>query len=232
MRTSAKHQTVLPADADSPPDPPPSGDNGDRSRRSPGWLVVTFFLIGFAGSLFVGWMGLPHLLYSEKKQPVDFNHAVHLGLVGDGCNSCHFFRSDGSFSGIPALSRCAGCHQTRKGPTSAEAILIEQYVMKNRQIPWLIYSAQPDYVFFPHAAHVKKAGMPCRQCHGDIGHSTHLPVYAVNRITGYSKDIEGTGIIDSGITNTDRPRYTTMSDCRACHLKTTGSEGACLQCHK
>lgn len=232
MSTSAKHQTVLPADADSSSDSPPSGNNGAHSRRSPAWLVLAFFFIGFTGSLLAGWIGLPHLLYFEKKQPVDFNHAVHLKIVSNGCNSCHFFRSDGTFSGVPALSGCTGCHQTLKGSTPAETVFIEQYVSKNRRVPWLIYSAQPDCVFFSHAAHVKRAKMPCEHCHGDIGHSRHLPVYAVNRITGYRKDIEETDIIGKGIADTDRPRRMTMSGCRACHLKTIGSKGACLQCHK
>ena len=55
--------------------------------------IILFFMIGFALSLVVGWGIFPKLLYSQKKQPVDFNHAMHLELVDEGCQSCHFFRA-------------------------------------------------------------------------------------------------------------------------------------------
>ena len=61
-----------------------------------GGPIILFFLVGFALSLVVGWVIFPKLLYSQKKQPIDFNHALHLDLVDEGCESCHFFREDGS----------------------------------------------------------------------------------------------------------------------------------------
>ena len=70
--------------------------------------VILFFLLGLAASLVVGWGVFPKLLYSQKQQPFNFNHVLHVELVSDGCESCHFFRDDGSFSGIPKLEQCTG----------------------------------------------------------------------------------------------------------------------------
>ena len=108
-------------------------------------------------------------------------------------------------------------------------IFITEYVEKEKEVPWLIYSEQPDCVFFSHAAHVVKAGMDCRTCHGEIGESTTTRTYEENRITGYSRDIWGKNIWGIKKNSWDRMK---MDDCAGCHEKETGSKGACFQCHK
>ena len=85
-----------------------------------GGPIILFFMIGFALSLVVGWVIFPKLLYSQKKQPIDFNHAMHAELVDEGCESCHFFREDGSFSGAPTLGQCLDCHEEVQGDTENE----------------------------------------------------------------------------------------------------------------
>ena len=74
-------------------------------------VITLFFFIGFIASLILGWVIFPKLLYSQKKQPFDFNHAFHVETVDNGCESCHFFREDGSFSGAPKLAQCIDCHE-------------------------------------------------------------------------------------------------------------------------
>ncbi len=59
-----------------------------------GGFAMLFFIIGLTASLIFGWIIFPKLLYSKKQQPFDFNHALHNDLVGEGCESCHFFRED------------------------------------------------------------------------------------------------------------------------------------------
>jgi hypothetical protein len=66
-------------------------------------------------------------------------------------------------------------------------------VKKEREVPWLVYSRQPDCVFFSHVAHVKMGKMDCVTCHGPIGESESLKPFQQNRITGYS-DIWGENI--------------------------------------
>ena len=136
-----------------------------------GGFIILFFIIGFAASMVLGWVIFPKLLYSQKQQPFSFNHALHVEEVDESCESCHYFREDGSFSGIPKLAQCVDCHEEPMGETEDEAIFVEQYVAKEREVPWLSYSRQPDCVFFSHAAHVVGAKMDCVTCHGHIGES-------------------------------------------------------------
>ena len=182
----------------------PNGESDDAHGASPshspseassggGPYILLFFIIGLALSMVVGWAVFPKLLYSQKSQPFDFNHKLHLEEVGD-CDSCHFFRDDGTYSGVPRLEQCTDCHSEAMGESEDEAIFVEEYVYKEREVPWLVYARQPDCVFFSHAAHIYGAELQCETCHGDIGHSESLKSYQENRITGYSRDIWGHNI--------------------------------------
>jgi hypothetical protein len=177
-------------------------------------VITLFFFLGLVASLIVGWVIFPKLLYSRKTQPIDFNHVLHVEAVEEGCESCHFFREDGSFAGVPKLEQCIECHEEVQGESPDEIKFVEEYVAKEREVPWLIYSKQPDCVFFSHVAHVKTAKMDCTICHGHIGESEHLKVYEENRITGYSRDIWGRNISGLKRNTWDRMK---MDDCAECH---------------
>jgi len=201
-----------------------------QAKACNGSVTITLcFIAGLAVSLIFGWIIFPELLYSQKKQPIDYNHAVHLGLVDDSCNSCHYFREDGSFSGIPKLENCAACHEEAQGESKAELELVEKYVKPGREIPWLVYSKQPDCVFFSHASHVKRDGLECITCHGNIGNTTKTRIYEENRITGVSRDIWGSNIAGIKTNSWDRMK---MDDCADCHEKMVGKKDACFVCHK
>ena len=201
-----------------------------------GGPILLFFLVGFALSLIVGWVIFPKLLYSHKKQPVHFNHQLHLEMDEiEDCSSCHYFREDGSFSGAPKLAQCIDCHDEILSDTENELVFYEQYVQKEREIPWLIYSKQPPCVYFSHVAHVKMGKMDCVTCHGHIGESTTLPVYQQNRISLYSRDIWGHNIAGIATNSWDRMK---MDDCARCHVREgvrQGSvqthKGGCFVCH-
>jgi hypothetical protein len=197
--------------------------------------IILFFILGFVASLILGWAIFPTLLYSKKQQPVTFNHALHNGEVDNECESCHFFREDGSYSGVPKLEQCIDCHEEVQGETESEAIFVSEYVQKYREVPWLVYSRQPPCVFFSHAAHVKKAAMECVECHGPIGESESMKIYEQNRITGYSRDIWGSNIAGLKKNSWDRMK---MDDCVECHREkgvNQGSvqteKGGCFVCH-
>jgi len=154
----------------------------------------------------------------------------------DGCQSCHFFREDGTYAGVPTLEQCVDCHEDVQGESEDEATFVEEYVAKNREVPWLVYSRQPDCVFFSHAAHVIKGKMDCVTCHGHIGESTSLRPYEYNRITGVSRDIWGKNIAGFKKHEWDKMK---MDDCADCHAEKgvaassvqTGKD-ACFVCHK
>jgi hypothetical protein len=201
-----------------------------------GGFALLFFVVGLVASLIVGWVVFPKLLYSQTRLPCDFRHQLHNELVDEGCESCHFFREDGSYAGVPKLAQCVDCHESVQGDTEDEAIFVNDYVTPGIEVPWLVYSRQPDCVFFSHAAHVKSAEMDCKTCHGDIGNSSTLKVYEENRITGYSRDIWGKNIAGFKKNTWDRMK---MDDCSECHVKLgvhqnsvqTG-KGACFVCHQ
>ena len=181
--------------------------------------VVLFFIVGFALSMIIGWVVFPKLLYSKKTQPFSFNHKLHVGQVDEGCQSCHYFREDGSFSGVPKLAACTDCHEEMMGETEDEETFVTQYVQTGFEVPWKVYSRQPDCVFFPHVAHVVKGKMDCVSCHGHIGESEASRPYEYNRITGYSRDIWGKNIAGFKVNSWDRMK---MDDCAACHAGKVG----------
>jgi len=193
------------------PEPGKQGEGG-----GPAGPVILSFIVGLVASLIVGWVLFPKALYSQKEQPINFNHKLHTEEVEDGCVSCHYFREDGSFSGIPKLESCMECHEEALGESEDEAVFIEQYVDKDREVPWLVYSKQPACVFFSHAAHVEAGGMDCVTCHGHIGESETSRVYEENRITGYSRDIWGKSIAGFASDPWDRMK---MDDCAKCHAE-------------
>lgn len=234
VEEKSQEVTVDQPDDTAPADPSP--DSREAERESCGGGILLAFLIGVVASLIVGWVIFPKLLYSQKKQPVDFNHALHVQEVDDSCTSCHFFQEDGTFSGIPKLDKCMECHEEPVGISKEEAHFVETYVATGTEVPWHVYARQPPCVFFSHAAHVRLGDMECATCHGDIGESEHSRDYQQNRISGYSRDIWGHNI--SGFT-----RHTwesmKMADCAKCHKKENVHQtsvqterGACFVCHK
>jgi len=201
-----------------------------------GGPILLFFLVGLALSMVLGWLIFPKLLYSQKSQPIDFNHKLHVEEVGGSCDSCHYFREDGTFSGIPKLGNCLECHEEILGETEEEEKFYNEYVAKGREVPWLVYSRQPDCVFFSHVAHVQMGKMDCVSCHGHIGESDHSRVYEENRITGYSRDIWGHNIAGIAKDPWDRMK---MDDCSKCHVENNVKQnsvqthkGGCFVCHK
>jgi len=192
-------------------------------------IPIAAFAIGFMAHLIPGWVVFPQLLYGEKQQPIDFSHKIHQEAVDEGCESCHFFREDGSFSGIPKLENCVQCHEEPQGEHLEEAKLVKEYVEPGKEIPWLVYARQPQCVFFSHAAHVKMGEMECATCHGPVGESDHVRPYQYNRLTKYSRDIWGWNIAGYKKHTWDRMK---MDDCAECHEEKKGHKDACFVCHK
>jgi hypothetical protein len=215
--------------------PSPTGPDAQDKDSGAGGTITLFFIVGLVASLVLGWVIFPQLLYSKKNQPIDFNHKLHNELVEDSCESCHFFREDGTYSGVPKLAQCIDCHEEVNGDDPEEEKFVTQYVAKGREVPWLVYARQPDCVFFSHIAHVKMGQMDCVTCHGHIGESESLKVYEANRITGYSRDIWGKNIAGIKWNSWDRMK---MDDCADCHKQNnvnlnsvqTG-RGGCFVCH-
>ncbi|MCZ2073935.1 MAG: cytochrome c3 family protein [Bryobacteraceae bacterium] len=187
------------------------------------------FAAGLLLALHLGWRQFPDVLYSKADQPLQFSHKVHVEDSGMSCEDCHFVRDDGRFTGIPPIAKCAECHAEPLGATPHEKVLVEKYVATLTEIPWRVYSRQPDNVYFPHAAHVKTAKLACESCHGEHGKTENLRPYEQNRISGYSRDIWGPSI--SRISLKGERLGMKMDDCIDCHTEKK-LRHSCLDCHK
>lgn len=177
------------------------------SKKSRGIVPL---IIGLIAALIVGWGYFPNALYSKENQPINFNHPLHVEGQGLDCESCHYYRDDGSFAGLPSTEQCAECHMDVMDPDNPNDVkLIEEYVTPNKEIPWLVYQFQPDNVFFSHIAH---DGMDCTECHPDVASMEQTPPHYRNILTTYSK---GT---------------MKMWQCERCHAE-SGASNACYVCH-
>ena len=172
--------------------------------------VVLPFLVGLAASIVLGWWGFPKVLYSQKTQPIRFDHVVHVEDQAMACEDCHAFREDGSFTGMPTNANCVGCHEDVQGEDPEEERYVTEYVQQEKEVEWLAYQTQPDNVYFSHIAH---KDLECTSCHPDVATMKTPPVYYENRLSGYSKDTMK------------------MWQCEECHAK-TGASNACFVCHK
>lgn len=190
------------------------------------------FVLGLVLALIFGWHIFPKIMTKELRQPIAFNHVVHVENAGMVCEDCHYLRDDGTFSGLPTTESCASCHAEAITDHPEEKRFIREYVDTGREIrkEWLVYQKQPDNVFFSHAAHSIDRCMTCHMeyettadlckvCHIDMSVVTDPPVYKENRLSGYSDDTM------------------MMPTCESCHAHPdhygiTNASNACFVCHK
>ena len=135
-----------------------------------------------------------------KPQPLPFSHKVHTQFLTD-CLDCHALSSDGWTMGYPPESRCMECHATVKTDSPAIRQLAAFYAEKT-PVPWVQIYRVPDFVFFSHRTHLKKAKLACESCHGPVR--------------------------ERDVLTKEKP--TSMPSCIACH-KEKGAPVGCRTCH-
>jgi hypothetical protein len=206
------------------------------TSRKNSTIMLLIFMAGFVFFHFAGKYATPLLVYSRQKQPVAFSHALHGEEVGIGCDTCHFFYADGSWSGIPKLEVCANCHSEILGESAEEKKLVTEYIQKKKEVEWGLYFRQPQCVSFSHSSHVRRANLSCETCHGPQGLSRKPVEYLTNRITKYSYVVYDSDLslnLNSVIGKKEKNIWGTMGmdECAACH-RARGTSTACFICHK
>jgi hypothetical protein len=100
------------------------------------------------------------------EQPLPFSHKLHAGENQIPCLYCHGEARRSAIAGVPAVSRCIGCHRGLKVDTPAIQTL-KAHWEHQQPIPWVKVYDQPDFVRFSHKRHVLR-GITCQTCHGEV----------------------------------------------------------------
>lgn len=100
------------------------------------------------------------------QQPIPFNHRFHVREIGMQCAYCHGGVESSAVAPIPPVELCMGCHRivgAQLGPVQ----LLRGYWDRGEPIPWERVYKLPDFVQFPHEAHIRN-GLQCAECHGPV----------------------------------------------------------------
>jgi Cytochrome c7 and related cytochrome c/Class III cytochrome C family len=119
---------------------------------------------------------------AEIRQPIAYNHNIHVKKLELACDTCHETSKVGEVAGLPDLATCATCHQEPNG-TSAEEKKVVEAVRGGREIAWVRLYDLPRHVYFTHRRHVTVAGIACERCHGDMAAQIRPPARALVPVT-------------------------------------------------
>lgn len=93
-----------------------------------------------------------------EEQPVAFSHKLHTVQNGIPCQYCHLYARRSFSSGVPPVSVCIGCHGPNEmklvKPESKEVEKVRKFWADGNPIPWVKIHDIPDFVRFPHKAHI------------------------------------------------------------------------------
>jgi hypothetical protein len=140
---------------------------------------------------------------SAVRNSIAFNHRKHVVDNEIGCDTCHVYVSEQTFSGLPDADVCSSCHAEALGKSAEEAKLVRM-LAEETPLEWKRLFRQPSHVFYSHRRHVAVSGIECPVCHQDIGRSQSPPA---------------------------RVRRLRMDDCIACH-ESKGVSTNCTACHR
>jgi hypothetical protein len=133
-----------------------------------------------AGTVFSVVLGAPWLLARQHfpqvpRQPLSFDHRLHVEQVGLDCAFCHRTATRGDSAGVADVQQCMFCHlavepdAAQAGSRAAKSMAQLRDAWVDQQvIDWVRIHHVPDHSRFPHSAHVQ-AGLPCAACHGEVG---------------------------------------------------------------
>jgi len=138
------------------------------------------------------------------RQPIEFNHRLHVEDVGLDCTDCHRYAKTGARATIPNIEVCVDCHEESQGE-SAEEVKVVDHIQEGERIPWKKIYWEPDHVYFSHRRHTTIAGLECETCHGDMKDRIEPLARPAVRLT--------------------------MEFCQDCHRE-MGAANDCILCHR
>jgi hypothetical protein len=110
------------------------------------------------------------------EQPIPFNHRFHSQELLMQCEYCHGGTDQSAIAVVPAVDLCMGCHRI-VGANLEPIQRLRGYYDSGEPVPWERVYKVPDFVHFPHRAHIRSQ-VQCEECHG--------PVEEMDRVYQYS----------------------------------------------
>ena len=101
------------------------------------------------------------------QQPVQFDHRHHAQDDGIACLYCHDGAERSPYAGVPATEVCMGCH-SQIWNTSPMLELVRRSYFSGEPLRWNRVNRVPDFVYFNHSIHVRRAAVGCVECHGNV----------------------------------------------------------------
>ena len=173
-------------------------------EEQPSALIPTSlgFVLFFVLTLVLMGLGKDRATVEVDRQPVEFNHRLHVEDLELECSECHRFYNEEAFSGLPTADTCAFCHEEPAGESASEARLVE-LLEQGEPLEWQRLFRQPPHVFYSHSRHVAVAEIDCPACHGAFAES-EKPPSRVRKL-----------MMDDCVDCHEQEKVTT--DCTACH---------------
>ncbi len=122
--------------------------------------------------LLAAFCALSAVIYAQEaeghgpKQPIEFNHKLHVSQLKQPCGMCHAPVEGGEMVDMPEVSKCMGCHSAIAPKSQAEQKLTA-FAKQNRDVDWVRIYQIPTFVRFNHHQHAH-AGVKCESCHGPV----------------------------------------------------------------
>ena len=109
---------------------------------------------------------------SGRKQPIQYNHKLHVQENGIECGDCHLHALAQAHATIPNIDVCGECHSDEPTTDSPDEKKLIEFVARGEQIPWVRVHRVPSHVYFSHRRHTTIAQIDCTTCHGNVEEMT------------------------------------------------------------
>jgi len=129
-------------------------------------LSLIFVSLAVAGAAFTQSFSVSLGQSKGPRQPINFSHKTHTGLLGMDCLYCHYGASKSPIANIPAVSVCMGCHKIA-ATDRPEIRKLTDFYSRGETPPWVEVYRLPQHVKFNHKRHVL-ANVQCTTCHGPV----------------------------------------------------------------
>ncbi len=118
-----------------------------------------------------------HMVAVEgPEQPIPFSHRFHSQELLMQCEYCHGGTDESVIAVIPPVELCWGCHRI-VGAQLEPIQRLRGYWERGEPIEWKRVYKTPDFVQFPHRAHIR-AQVECEECHGEVAEMDRVYKFA------------------------------------------------------